>query len=228
MLPEQVVDVLALMGDSIDNIKGVPGIGEKGARDLIAKYGTLEELLAHAGEVTNKRYREGLLNHADDARQSRELARIRTDVPVTFDPAALQYRGASREQVLRAVRPARLPLAGHGVRAHRRNGRQGLRGRRHVPTRCSALVASLRSAGRFAFRVLPDGPAAMRAGIAGLAFSIASRTRSYVPIAARRRTPADCSASPATTPARACRSTPCSRLSRRCSKTRPCARSATT
>ena len=50
VLPEQVVDVLALMGDSIDNIKGVPGIGEKGARDLIAKYGSLEELLAHAGE----------------------------------------------------------------------------------------------------------------------------------------------------------------------------------
>src|SRR5262245_56732851 len=75
--PSQVVDVLALMGDSIDNIKGVPGIGEKGARDLIAQYGSLEELLAHAAEVSNKRYREGLLGHADAARQSRELARIR-------------------------------------------------------------------------------------------------------------------------------------------------------
>ena len=96
--PAQVVDVLALMGDSIDNIKGVPGIGEKGARDLIAQYGTLEELLAHAGEVSNKRYREGLLGHADDARQSRELARIRIDVPVEFDPEALRYRGPSRER----------------------------------------------------------------------------------------------------------------------------------
>ena len=98
VLPSQVVDVLALMGDSIDNIKGVPGIGEKGARDLIAQYGSLEELLAHAAEVSNKRYREGLLNHADDARQSRELARIRIDVPVEFDPDALRYRGASRER----------------------------------------------------------------------------------------------------------------------------------
>ena len=96
--PEQVVDVLALMGDSIDNIKGVPGIGEKGARDLIATYGSLEELLAHASEVSNKRYREGLLEHAEDARQSRELARIRTDVPVEFDPDAVRYRGASRER----------------------------------------------------------------------------------------------------------------------------------
>ncbi len=98
VLPSQVVDVLALMGDSIDNIKGVPGIGEKGARELIARYGTLEELLAHASEVTNKRYREGLLEHADDARQSRELARIRIDVPVEFDPDALRYRGPTRER----------------------------------------------------------------------------------------------------------------------------------
>src|SRR6187200_1683006 len=98
VLPSQVVDVLALMGDSIDNIKGVPGIGEKGARDLIAQYGSLEALLAHAAEVSNKRYREGLLNHADDARQSRELARIRIDVPVEFNVEALRYRGPSRER----------------------------------------------------------------------------------------------------------------------------------
>ena len=183
VLPEQVVDVLALMGDSIDNIKGVPGVGEKGGRDLIAKYGTLEELLAHAGEITNKRYREGLLNHAEDARQSRELARIRTDVPVDFDPSALQFRGASREKCFDLF------------------GRLGFRSlvMEFAPTAetvgkdyavvdtsegLGALVASLRSAGRFAFRVLPDGPVAMRAGIAGLAFSSASRHASYVPIAA--------------------------------------------
>ena len=94
--PEQVVDVLALMGDSIDNIKGVPGIGEKGARDLIATYGTLDSLIEHAPEVSNKRYREGLLNYADDARQSRTLARIHTDCPVDFNPEALVYRGFDR------------------------------------------------------------------------------------------------------------------------------------
>src|SRR5712691_2931272 len=55
--PGQVVDVIALMGDTIDNIKGVPGIGDKGARELIETYGSLENLLAHAAEVKNKRYR---------------------------------------------------------------------------------------------------------------------------------------------------------------------------
>src|SRR5689334_20097786 len=62
--PEQVVDVLALMGDTIDNIKGVPGIGDKGARELIETYGSIDNLLAHAPEVKNKRYREGLQQHA--------------------------------------------------------------------------------------------------------------------------------------------------------------------
>src|SRR5215831_837893 len=74
--PDRVVDVLALMGDTIDNIKGVPGIGEKGARELIATYGSLESLIDHASEVKHKRYREGLLGNAESARQSRELARI--------------------------------------------------------------------------------------------------------------------------------------------------------
>jgi DNA polymerase-1 len=93
-----VVDVLALMGDSIDNIKGVPGIGEKGARDLIVTHGSLDALLEAAPTLTQKRYREALVEHAASARASRELARIRTDVPVTFDPDALRYRGPSRER----------------------------------------------------------------------------------------------------------------------------------
>src|SRR3982751_3511417 len=54
--PEQVVDVMALMGDTIDNIKGVPGIGDKGAKELISTYGSMENLLAHAPEIKNKRY----------------------------------------------------------------------------------------------------------------------------------------------------------------------------
>src|SRR5689334_16463089 len=99
--PEQVVDVLALMGDTIDNIKGVPGIGEKGARELIAQYGSLEALIDHTAEVKNKRYREGLLANIDNARQSRELARIRTDVPVEFAAEALRFRGGSREASFR-------------------------------------------------------------------------------------------------------------------------------
>src|SRR5262249_25488896 len=90
--PEQVVDVLALMGDSTDNVKGVPGIGEKGAQTLISTYGSLDALLAHASDVSNKKYREALLNHADEAHSSRELLRIHTNVPVEFKIEDLKYR----------------------------------------------------------------------------------------------------------------------------------------
>lgn len=85
--PERVVDLLALVGDAVDNIPGVPGIGEKGARDLLQQFGSLDELLAHAGEVKRAAYREGLVNHADKAQLSRQLATLDDKVPVAFKPA---------------------------------------------------------------------------------------------------------------------------------------------
>ena len=96
--PEQVVDVLALMGDSIDNIKGIPGIGEKGARELISTHGSLDALLANAPSLTGKK-RELLTTHADSARESRMLLRIRTDVPLPgVDMSCFDYRGPDRQK----------------------------------------------------------------------------------------------------------------------------------
>ncbi|MBI4502088.1 MAG: DNA polymerase I, partial [Gemmatimonadetes bacterium] len=88
--PERVVDYLALVGDSSDNVPGVRGIGDKTARSLIATYGDLESILAHAPEVSNKRAREALQQDAEKARLSRELVTIRCDVPVQLDLAALR------------------------------------------------------------------------------------------------------------------------------------------
>jgi DNA polymerase-1 len=182
--PEQVVDVLALMGDSIDNIKGVPGIGEKGARDLIATYGSLEALLAHAGDVSNKRYREGLLAHAEDARQSRELAQIRTNVPVEFAAESVRYRGGSRERCFELF--TRL---GFRTLVMEYAPTAGTIGKDYAVVRTLEEVRdlgfALRQAGRFGLRVLPDAPSAMRSGIAGLAFSVRNRHARYVPLAGR-------------------------------------------
>lgn len=87
--PSQVVDWLALVGDSSDNVPGVKGIGAKGAVQLLQEYGDLESLLARAGEVTQKRAREALLQQADAARLSRRLVTIKTDVPVELDLATI-------------------------------------------------------------------------------------------------------------------------------------------
>jgi DNA polymerase-1 len=88
--PSQVADLLALKGDSIDNIPGAPGIGEKGARELVARFGSVEAILEHAAEVERKMYRESLINHRDQVLLSKQLATIHTQVPIEIDFDALR------------------------------------------------------------------------------------------------------------------------------------------
>ncbi len=179
--PEQVVDVLALMGDSIDNIKGVPGIGEKGAKDLIGQWGSLDRLLEHAADVPQKKYREALATHAESARQSRELLRIRTDVPCEFDLEQFRHRGASRERCFelfsrlgfRSLVMEYAPTADTVGRDYRVVA---------SPAELDEVVAAGRSAGRVAMRVIADGPGGMRSAIVGLALSTAPRHAWYVPV----------------------------------------------
>jgi DNA polymerase-1 len=88
--PSQVADLLALKGDSIDNIPGAPGIGDKGARDLIMRFGSVEAALDRAAEVERKMYRESLLNNREQVLLSKQLATIHTQVPIEWDLASLR------------------------------------------------------------------------------------------------------------------------------------------
>lgn len=90
--PHHVVDYLALIGDSSDNVPGAPGIGPKTAISLIEQFGPVEDILARAAEVSNKRAREALQNHGEDVRLSKELVTIKTDLPVELDLEALKTR----------------------------------------------------------------------------------------------------------------------------------------
>ena len=92
VLPERVADLFALKGDAIDNIPGAPGIGEKGARDLIERFGSVEAVLEHAREVERKMYRESLQNNVERIRMSKRLATIDTAVPVEFSLESFQAR----------------------------------------------------------------------------------------------------------------------------------------
>src|SRR5690242_825212 len=89
---EKVVDYMALLGDTVDNIPGAKGIGEKGAAELIQKYGSVEKALDHAAEVSSKRYREALQQQRDQVMMSKQLATIATDVPLKLDLQALERR----------------------------------------------------------------------------------------------------------------------------------------
>jgi DNA polymerase-1 len=188
--PGQVVDVLSLMGDSIDNVKGVPGIGEKGARELIAAHGSLDALLDRAGTLPQKKYREALLQHAASARQARELVTIHTDVPVDLDLERLRYRGAERERCFdlftrlgfRSLTADYAPSAATVATDYAVV---------ESSEAVDALVAEVRAAGRFALHVIAGRSPESAGGratpardtLVGVAMSTAPQRARYVPLA---------------------------------------------
>jgi DNA polymerase I len=97
--PEKVVDVMAIWGDSIDNIPGVPGIGEKGAKSLIGEFGSLDALYENLEQVKKKGQREALEKNREQAFLSRELATIRCDLEVEVDFDALRLKEPDREKL---------------------------------------------------------------------------------------------------------------------------------
>jgi len=98
--PEKVIEVQALAGDSVDNVPGVPGIGIKTAAQLITEYGDLDTLLARAGEIKQPKRRETLLANADKARISRDLVRLKDDVPDAPALETLARQALDRDKLL--------------------------------------------------------------------------------------------------------------------------------
>ena len=92
----KLVDLLGLMGDSIDNIPGAPGVGPKGAAQIIQDFGSIENALEHWEEIKNKRYRESLRDNAELIRKSRELAEIKTDIEIELNLDELKRRPPDR------------------------------------------------------------------------------------------------------------------------------------
>jgi DNA polymerase-1 len=101
VLPAQIPDLLGLWGDSVDNIPGAPGIGEKGARDLIQTFGSLESCLENWQKAKRKQYQESLRDNGDLIRTSKELATIHTDLPIELDLKALVSQAPDREGAFR-------------------------------------------------------------------------------------------------------------------------------
>ena len=179
--PDQVVDVLALMGDAVDNVKGVPGIGGKGARALISEHGTLDKLLAKAQQLPQRKYRTALTEHAELARQSRDLVRIRTDAPIQLDLDQTRFSGPQPERCFELFSKLgfRTLLANYAPSVNTTNTDYRL-----VSTAADldSLLTSLRNTGRYALHLLTDLPDAMRATLVGVAFSVAPRSAWYIPL----------------------------------------------
>ena len=97
--PLQVIDILGLWGDAADNIPGIPGIGEKTSKKLVAKYGSIEGLIANAEELKGKQ-KENVINYAEQGLLSKKLATIILDVPIEFNAQELEYQEPNKEALM--------------------------------------------------------------------------------------------------------------------------------
>jgi len=182
--PERVTDCLALLGDSSDNVPGVPGIGKKTAPGLIREFGDLESLIESASEITATRARNALLEHADAARLSKRLVTIRLDAPVTLDPAALAAEPIDRDVALRVFRELEFhnlirEVESLGAAAERFDPEvtvvDDVRGLKET-------VDALSSADRLGLFVVADGDDPIAAGLVGLALSADAERVFYLPL----------------------------------------------
>jgi DNA polymerase-1 len=104
LAPELIPDFYGLKGDTSDNIPGIPGIGEKTASELIGKYGTLEGVLSHVRDIGGPKRRQNLIDHAEDARVSKQLATVQRDLPIELDLKAESTREPDRSQLREVFR----------------------------------------------------------------------------------------------------------------------------
>jgi DNA polymerase-1 len=180
--PERIVDVLALAGDSVDNVPGVPGIGDKGARDLVREFGPVEAVLAHADGVKRAAYREGLKGHREEALLSKRLVTLRTDAPVELDLEALRRlepdRAAAhalfKELEFQALAREYAPDVETTAAEHRLLTERG---------QVAAVAAEARKTGRVAIGVVVTSGQAMRAEALGIGLSWGPGRSAYAPLA---------------------------------------------
>jgi DNA polymerase-1 len=212
--PERVGDVLALMGDSIDNVPGVDGIGPKTAADLINKYGTLENLLEHASEVKGKRG-EALCAARELVRTSRELVALRDDAPLPktlaelhrVDPDRERLRALFHELEFFRLESQLSPTGAAAIAPHAAEAAPAKAEPAPVPetlapvgpppdariildrTALAEVARAIEAARAVAVSPLYDGPSAVRSDLVGLGLAIprggGAPERVYVPICHR-------------------------------------------
>ena len=202
--PSLVTDYFSMVGDSSDNIPGVPGIGDKTAAELVRTYGTLESILDHASEITKKRPREALLQYHDQARLSKRLVTIHDDVPVTLDVESLTLQEPDRDRLrqlyvelefntlVKDLGPTTSTAAPTVVEVERQPATPTLYVTVETEEAVKNIVDEVRQAGSFTFGVatvtepgapIQDDP--LRSTIVGIAISLEPHTAYYQPLGHR-------------------------------------------
>lgn len=189
--PEFVADYKALVGDTSDNIPGVPGIGDKTAKKLIAEFGPLEEIIAHVDDVTPTRARNALAANIDQARKSKELATIVRDVDLDFDLEAAHVHDFDRDTITDLFRTLefrsllnKLPVPHNHLAAAEAQTEREPSEQTVVRTddQLNALIADIRATGEIALDVETTGTDPFLADLVGIAIATTPSRSYYVPV----------------------------------------------
>jgi len=181
--PEQVVDFLSIVGDASDNVKGVPGIGEKGAKDLLERFGSLEGLLAAKGELKPKQ-REGLDQASDWLELTKRLVTVVTDLELPLHAQDLRYAGVDETKARATFKE--LGFQGLTKEFTQASASSGVERRYRAAASAKdleAAVAACRAAGRFGFDTETTSLEATRGHMVGLSLAWAPNEGLYVPLA---------------------------------------------
>ena len=186
--PDRVVDYLALVGDSSDNVPGAPGIGPKTARTLLETYGSVQEILEHAEEVKAKRPRESLLANREQVLLSKDLVTIRTDVEVGTDLEELRVSEPDHERLRKLY--VDLEFRTLLERLDRESGApagEGTAARAEYvlvtdPDEVAGIARACREAGSMAVAVLNDNLQPVRGRVAGIAVAAEADAAYYLPL----------------------------------------------
>jgi DNA polymerase-1 len=178
--PDRVVEIMGLMGDASDNIPGVPGIGEKTAQALIRQYKTIDNLLAHTHELTRPKLKQALIEYADLARLSRELAILHTDVPLELNYDDLKLKAPDSPALLKIFKELEFTaLLKHVIQ----EPGPDVDYRTVLEERdFQDLVSALSSSDEFCFDTETTSLDPMQAELVGISFAVRPHQAYYVPV----------------------------------------------
>jgi DNA polymerase-1 len=183
--PAQVRDLLALVGDTSDNVPGVPGVGPKTAAELLQQFGSLEGIYSSIGQVKRPRVRELLQQHEADARISQRLVTLDTQAPVVLDLEALRYGGADSARLRELFTELGFTGLLKLIPAPEATASAG--SYRSITSRdeLAKLAAEAKAAGKLAIEIQATSRDAMTAHVCGVALAVKPGQAAYVPIGHR-------------------------------------------
>lgn len=184
--PQRVIEVLGLAGDPSDNIPGIPGIGEKTAKELIAQFGSLEKVIESADKISGKKRQENIRQFAEQARLSKKLVTIATDAPIDFKPEDFSVKKPNTEALRRIFHELEFSrlleqLGGEDVKLDEK------RDYRTILTweEFNALIKELEKAPRFSFDTETTSESPIDAELVGLSFCCENKRAYYIPLGHR-------------------------------------------